>query len=245
MAMKQLVAGILTSLVIIGTAQAQSVDDYYAELKEWVYGPCMEVAAALRIGKLSKGSREQGAGREGVALYMLTTDDQDIREAAKTLASGIGRPDWDVRKNIYPSLMRLCIKQQLSDYVAVPAKDTDYTWPVVSVVDGDTVKVDAIWDMPPGLASLAVRLRGVDTPEKGDRAKCSEEREAGERATAFTTDAIAAAKEIVVRDPEWGKWGGRVIADLLLDRRNLSEMLVDAGHGRRYDGGRRRSWCGG
>ena len=119
----------------------------------------------------------------------------------------------------------------------------DYSWPVVRVVDGDTVKVDAGADLPPELASLSVRLRGVDTPEKGRRAKCDIERQAGRAATAFTRDAIERAGNILVRDPKWGKWGGRVIADLLLDGSSLSSALLAAGHARRYDGGRRKGWC--
>ena len=129
--------------------------------------------------------------------------------------------------------------------VAAPAGADDYVWPVVRIVDGDTVAVDASADFPPELASIKVRLRGVDTPEKGGRAKCPEEREAGQQATVFTTDAISAAKEIVVRNPAWGKWGGRVIADLILDGRSLSQALIETGNGRPYEGGRRGSWCGG
>ena len=119
----------------------------------------------------------------------------------------------------------------------------DYAWPVLRVVDGDTVAVDASTDLPPELAKVNVRLRGVDTPEKGGRAKCDAEKEAGQAATVFTTDAIAGAQHVQVRDPEWGKWGGRVVADLILDGRSLSEELIAAGHGRLYDGGRRGSWC--
>ena len=126
---------------------------------------------------------------------------------------------------------------------SAPAAATDYTWPVVRVVDGDTVAVDASADLPAELADLRVRLRGVDTPEKGGRAKCPVERDAGQAATAFTEKAVADASAIVVRDPKWGKWGGRVIADLVLDDRSLSAGLIAAGHGRAYDGGRRGSWC--
>ena len=39
------------------------------------------------------------------------------------------------------------------------------------------------------------------------------------------------ATVILVRDPELGKWGGRVVADLLLDGRSLSEVLIASGHG--------------
>ena len=119
----------------------------------------------------------------------------------------------------------------------------DYAWPVLRVVDGDTVAVDASADLPAELARLSVRLRGVDTLEKGGRAKCPSERQARQAATAFPTAAIAEAQQILVRDPEWGKWGGRVVADLVLDGNSLSEQLITTGHGRAYDGGRRGSWC--
>ena len=59
-------------------------------------------------------------------------------------------------------------------FFAAPAIAAGYTWPVVQVVDGDTVKVDASPDMPPELASVAVRLhafqkkarRGIATPKR-------------------------------------------------------------------------------
>ena len=38
-----------------------------------------------------------------------------------------------------------------------------------------------------------------------------------------------------------GEWGGRVVADLVIDGESLVAMLIDAGHGRAYDGGRRGS----
>lgn len=127
-------------------------------------------------------------------------------------------------------------------FCVTPAFAADYDWPVVRVVDGDTVAVDAGADMPAELAALSVRLRGVDTPEKGGRAKCEAERAAGQTATAFTANALDGAESVVVRDPAWGKWGGRVIADLIVDGNSLSEALIEVGHGRPYDGGKRGSW---
>ncbi len=95
-----------------------------------------------------------------------------------------------------------------------------------------TVAVDASGDLPPELADLRVRLRGVDTPEKGGRAQCDSERAAGRTATAFTAAAISEAAAVVIRDPEWGKWGGRVVADIVLDGHSLSGALIASGHGR-------------
>ena len=124
------------------------------------------------------------------------------------------------------------------------AEAADYEWPITRIVDGDTLRVDAAADLPGELAALSVRIRGIDTPEKGGRAKCDSERARGQAATAFTAEAVAGARSIVIRDPEWGKWAGRVIADVLLDGRSLATALLQAGHARRYDGGRRGAWCG-
>lgn len=119
----------------------------------------------------------------------------------------------------------------------------DYAWPVVRVVDGDTLKVDAGADMPSELAALSVRLRGVDTPESGRRAKCDDEWRAGQLATAFTSEAVAGAATIIIRNPTWGKWAGRVVADVVVDGRSLAAALLEAGLARPYDGGRRAGWC--
>ncbi len=104
----------------------------------------------------------------------------------------------------------------MATVIALPATAADYRWPVARVIDGDTVAVDASADLPPELSSLKVRLRSVDTPETL-RPKCEAERIVGEAATVFADRAINMASLIVVRDPEWGKWGGHVVADLVLD----------------------------
>ena len=126
---------------------------------------------------------------------------------------------------------------------AAPVFAADYDWPVVRVVDGDTVAVDASGDMPPELAALRVRLRGMDAPGSSREARCEAERLAGQAATTFVTERLASAGRVVIRDPAWGRWGGRVIADVLIDGENLAAALVAAGHGRPYDGGKRGSWC--
>ena len=126
--------------------------------------------------------------------------------------------------------------------VSAAAWAGDYQWPVVRVVDGDTVKVDASADMPAELAEVAVRLCDVDTPETW-HPKCESERRAGEAATAFVKQRIAESTSVVVRDPSWGKYGGRVIANLVLDGRTLSSLLIEAGLGRPYAGGKRKGWC--
>ena len=96
----------------------------------------------------------------------------------------------------------------LAAHACVPALVADCEWPVLRLVDGDTVAVDASADMPPELARLSVRLHKVHTPEKGQRAKCDAKRKNGQAVTAFSETEIAAAEQVVVRDPKWGKYGG-------------------------------------
>ena len=83
----------------------------------------------------------------------------------------------------------------------------------------------------------------MDAPERGGRAACEAERAAGEAAAAFVEAALAPARTVATRDPAWDKWGGRVVADLVVDGRSLARALVASGHARAYDGGRRGSWC--
>ena len=110
-------------------------------------------------------------------------------------------------------------------------------WRFVEAVDGDTLAF-AVDALPPALARVLVRVRGVDTPETR-RPQCDRERAAGERARAYTAAALASARTIALADPAWGKYGGRVLARAPVDGADLVEAIIRAGHGRAYDGVRR------
>src|SRR5262245_20471695 len=97
-----------------------------------------------------------------------------------------------------------------------------YAWHVIGIKDGDTLTVN-LPGLPPPLNPVAVRLRNVDTPESGGRAKCASERKLAERATRFTREAIAVARRIEFERPSWDKYGGRVDADVWVDGNLLSE----------------------
>ena len=51
----------------VALAQAQ---DNHAELVEWVFAPCMEVAAALDVGALEQDQRDLGIKREHIAQFI-------------------------------------------------------------------------------------------------------------------------------------------------------------------------------
>jgi micrococcal nuclease len=117
-----------------------------------------------------------------------------------------------------------------------------YAWQIVGIKDGDTLTV-ILPGLPSPLNPIAVRLRSVDTPESGGRARCASERRLAESATRFTRHAIAAAKRIEFESPSWDKYGGRIDADVWVDGELLSDQLIASGLARPYDGGKRASWC--
>ena len=119
-----------------------------------------------------------------------------------------------------------------------------YDFKVLRVVDGDTIDIDAQF-LPPELGKhLKLRVYGVDTPEKGHQAKCNAERRKAQTATEFVEEKVANAKVIKVELRKWDKFGGRVLGDLIIDGKRLSELLVEEGHAVSYDGGRKsKNWC--
>ena len=118
-----------------------------------------------------------------------------------------------------------------------------YDFPITRVIDGDTVAFQAPFLPPPLKQELSIRVFGVDTPEKGHRAKCPSEAQRGEMATAFTKQQIAQSqrRQIVLMD--WDKYGGRVLGDVVLDGRSLRQMLIQNGFAREYYGEAKTSWC--
>ncbi len=109
---------------------------------------------------------------------------------------------------------------------------------VVSVYDGDTLTVDA--EPWPGLtARTKVRVAGVDTPEI--RGKCQEETDMAVRARDFVRTTVGAQVQLTSIRP--GKYAGRVIAEVWVNGRKLSELLIAETLGRPYHGGRREGWC--
>lgn len=118
-----------------------------------------------------------------------------------------------------------------------------YNANILRVSDGDTIVIEAPFLPAPLKKELAVRIYGVDTPEKGFRAKCPQEDQRGQAASAFTKSAVANSqkREVVLYD--WDKFGGRVLGDIVLDGQSLRAMLIKNGFAREYFGEAKQSWC--
>ena len=114
---------------------------------------------------------------------------------------------------------------------------------ITRIIDGDTVAFQAPFLPAPLKQELSIRVFGVDTPEKGFRAKCPSEDARGQAASAFTKAQINAStkRQIILMD--WDKYGGRVLGDVLLDGKSLRMMLIQNGYAREYYGEAKTSWC--
>jgi endonuclease YncB( thermonuclease family) len=118
-----------------------------------------------------------------------------------------------------------------------------YDAQILRVSDGDTIVISAPFLPKPLKPELAVRIYGVDTPEKGHRAQCPSEEQRGQAASAFTKNAVATTQKHQVTLYAWDKFGGRVLGDLILNGVSLRAELIRNGFAREYFGEAKQSWC--
>ena len=118
-----------------------------------------------------------------------------------------------------------------------------YDAKILRVNDGDTVVISAPFLPAPLKPELAVRIYGVDTPEKGHRAQCASEDQRGQAATAFTKNAVASTQKHQVVIYGWDKFGGRILGDMILNGVSLRSELIKNGFAREYYGEAKQSWC--
>lgn len=119
-----------------------------------------------------------------------------------------------------------------------------YDYEITRVIDGDTVEFAAPFLPAPLKPRLAIRIFGVDTPEKGARAQCQKEALAASAATAYTQRMITNSKRVQVAIADWDKYGGRVLGDIILNGdTSLRRLLIEEGYAREYWGGPKQGWC--
>ena len=128
-------------------------------------------------------------------------------------------------------------------YAQKTPKGATYDAKILRVSDGDTVVISAPYLPPPLKPELAVRIFGVDTPEKGFRGQCESEKQRGEAASVFTKNAVASTQKHQVILYGWDKFGGRVLGDIILNGTSLRSELIKNGFAREYYGDAKQSWC--
>jgi micrococcal nuclease len=112
----------------------------------------------------------------------------------------------------------------------------------VSNYDADTITFNV-----PGLhpilgEKMKVRVKGVDTPEIRTKDKC--EKQKAKEAKAYVQGLLVKARKIRLTEIKRGKYF-RVVAKVMIDGVDLSQLLLSKGHAYAYDGGTKDSinWC--
>jgi endonuclease YncB( thermonuclease family) len=144
-------------------------------------------------------------------------------------------------------LLLLLLSVPLLAFAQKTPQGVTYDAQILRITDGDTVVIAAPFLPKPLKPELAVRVFGVDTPEKGHRAQCPQEAQRGEAASAFTKNAIATAAaqggKFQATLYGWDKFGGRVLGDILVNGQSLRAALIANGFAREYYGDAKQSWC--
>jgi endonuclease YncB( thermonuclease family) len=118
----------------------------------------------------------------------------------------------------------------------------------IEVIDGDTVR----------MKGTVYRLTGFDTPERGDKARCDDERRRAEAATARLRALLTSGNarlERVACACRPGQEGtqhcnfGRLCGSLTVGGRDVGQILIGEGLAHPYLCGatscpKRRAWCG-
>ena len=117
-----------------------------------------------------------------------------------------------------------------------PKNSATYDAQVLKVSDGDTIVIAAPFLPAPLKPQLAVRIYGVDTPEKGHRAQCPQEAQRAELASNYTKQLIAQGGKIQVTLYAWDKFGGRVLGDIIVNGQSVRFGLIANGLAREYYG---------
>lgn len=109
---------------------------------------------------------------------------------------------------------------------------------ILSVYDGDTFKASfEIW--PNHFAVSSVRILGFDSPEI--RGKCAGEKDQAIKARELARSLLKEGVTVSVIGPD--KYGGRVDAIVYINGRDMADIMIEAGMGRAYVGGKRKGWC--
>ena len=122
------------------------------------------------------------------------------------------------------------------------------------VYDGDTIKDVRIEVEIPSLEvgfwlSRDIRINGIDTPEKRPKRagrtaeSLTNEKAAAREARLFLIDLLQAnGFQFEIGDVGYGKYAGRVLADVFINGENVAEIMIGAGHAKAYDGGKKPVW---
>jgi endonuclease YncB( thermonuclease family) len=110
---------------------------------------------------------------------------------------------------------------------------------IIKVIDGDTFRVD-IHELPDIIGkNIRIRILGIDAPEING--KCAFEKELAIKARDFVQMLLDNADSVVLKNLDRGNFF-RLLAEVIVDGKNLGELLIAKDLAVRYQG-KKSSWC--
>lgn len=112
---------------------------------------------------------------------------------------------------------------------------------LTKTIDGDTF--GSTYSVA-GMKPLNVRVYGIDTPEKGWRAKCPEEALLAKSATEFANKIIFKDSNEVTFEPHGTDKYGRILVDIYVNGSSYKDIMIEQGYAKEYYGkGPKFNWC--
>lgn len=168
-------------------------------------------------------------GKHGLSVGMMgRLTVATAHEPTGIHAHGNSQASWPARASMWflAGLMAVVV------LLAGPVKAERVQPSAIYVVDGDTIR----------FAGVSWRLVGLDTPETY-RPQCDYELALGQAATARLRELVMSGRGVdLVALPGRDQYD-RGLARLFIGGENIADILTSEGLARRYDGGRRQSWC--
>tara|TARA_B100001013_G_scaffold319238_1_gene227995 strand:- start:749 stop:1180 length:432 start_codon:yes stop_codon:yes gene_type:complete len=111
---------------------------------------------------------------------------------------------------------------------------------IIKVIDGDTFRAD-INELPDIIGkNIRIRILGINAPEING--KCAFEKELAIKARDFVQILLNNADLVVLKNLNRGNFF-RLLAEVIVDGKNLGELLVANDLAVRYQGKKKSSWC--
>lgn len=127
------------------------------------------------------------------------------------------------------------------------AQEQMYVYKALRIIDGDTIAINIQKESPLiQKLGLSVRIKGIDAPERGSKAKCEKEKIKAEEAQKFVNELVGVIgeKELLLSEIKWDKYGGRLVANVKVGGVDIAKALLNRGLAVPYTGeGPKHNWC--
>ena len=111
---------------------------------------------------------------------------------------------------------------------------------IIKVIDGDTFRVD-INELPDIIGkNIRIRILGINAPEING--KCAFEKELAIKARDFVQILLDNADLVILKNLNRGNFF-RLLAEVIVDGKDLGELLIANDLAVRYQGQKKLSWC--